>query len=290
MPRFAGFLYDDSGTPVSGATVNLYAKNTTTPVVNTDTTDANGFWEIDEAVAGEYDIEVVNGESIRRVKHDTAVQLDEAELNTLILTDFTNAQHDHADATGGGQVAVEDLATVAVDTALVLKPDGLGRVEFATDNHSHTISSVAVLRNNSHADPDDASPAGDGIFTLFQLTTSYADDLTPLEQDFTPADAANSVVIFASMTAIWDDGFGTTHTNFLEIRRGTTQLVEGSQARVLAENNAAPMETFNAAVSYVDEAPGASLQEYNVRCKSDENLQSNAHLAGRSIEVREVGI
>ena len=50
--NFAGYLYDDAGEPVSGATVNLFAKNLTATSLANDTTDPAGRWDINYTTAG----------------------------------------------------------------------------------------------------------------------------------------------------------------------------------------------------------------------------------------------
>ena len=67
---FTGFVYDDAGTGVSGATINLYDRNTTSPVRATTTTAADGSWTISHATEGRFDIEIVNGASKRRRMYD----------------------------------------------------------------------------------------------------------------------------------------------------------------------------------------------------------------------------
>ena len=59
--EFSGFLYDDAGDAVNGATVNLYDRNTTSSVRATTTTNSSGYFTISHATQGRFDIEVVNG-------------------------------------------------------------------------------------------------------------------------------------------------------------------------------------------------------------------------------------
>jgi hypothetical protein len=60
----SGVLLDDTGVAVSGATVELYDVDTTTPVRATDTTDANGQWDFNHATAGRFDVKITNGTDI----------------------------------------------------------------------------------------------------------------------------------------------------------------------------------------------------------------------------------
>ena len=63
--NFAGYVYNDAGDAVSGATVNLYAKNLTATSLANDTTDSNGRWDINYTTAGTagLDIEIKSGDS-----------------------------------------------------------------------------------------------------------------------------------------------------------------------------------------------------------------------------------
>ena len=84
---FAGFLYDDSGDAVNGATVNLYAKNGVSTSLANTTTNSSGYWSISHTPAsgeaGEYDVQITSGASKRRFKFDDAVQLASLDAETL---------------------------------------------------------------------------------------------------------------------------------------------------------------------------------------------------------------
>ena len=81
--NFAGFLYDDSGDAVSGATINLYDKNTSTISRASTTTDSNGAWSIAHTTAGEFDIQITSGSSKRRIKFDDKIHLSEVDTEVL---------------------------------------------------------------------------------------------------------------------------------------------------------------------------------------------------------------
>ena len=84
---FAGFLYDDSGDAINGATINLYEKNGVSTSVANTTTNSSGYWTISHTPAsgeaGEYDVQVTSGASKRRIKFDDAVQLSSLDTETL---------------------------------------------------------------------------------------------------------------------------------------------------------------------------------------------------------------
>ena len=83
--EFSDFLYTDTGVAVNNATVNLYDRNTTTPVRATTTTNPSGYYTISHATEGRFDIEIVNGTSIRRYKYDAAIQILEIETANLLV-------------------------------------------------------------------------------------------------------------------------------------------------------------------------------------------------------------
>jgi len=101
--RFAGRVFDGSGTAVNAATINLYDVGTVTPVRATTTTNSTGDWEIDHATRGLFDIEVVNGTTTRRITQDT-----EAQFKSMWLW---NAD---ADEYALGVTRTEDAASVEV--------------------------------------------------------------------------------------------------------------------------------------------------------------------------------
>ena len=80
---FAGFVLTDAGVAISGATVDLLARNTTTPVLATTTTDANGYFAISHATEGRFDVRITNGSSVRWRKYDTSQQMTALEVQTL---------------------------------------------------------------------------------------------------------------------------------------------------------------------------------------------------------------
>lgn len=83
--EFSGFLYNASGAAVASATVNLYDRNTTTPVRATTTTNASGYWAISHGTEGRFDVEIVNGTTYVRLKYDDAVQLESLETAQLTI-------------------------------------------------------------------------------------------------------------------------------------------------------------------------------------------------------------
>lgn len=81
--NFGGFVYDDSGDAVSGATVNLFDKNDTSTSRASTTTNSSGYWAIAHTTSGEFDVQITSGSSKRRIKFDDAIQLTSIDTEVL---------------------------------------------------------------------------------------------------------------------------------------------------------------------------------------------------------------
>jgi len=83
---FSGFLFDDAGVAVNGATVDIFKLNSLTAVTTVPssiTTDSNGYWTATVAAEERCDVRITNGASIRWIKYDDQVQLNAIETATL---------------------------------------------------------------------------------------------------------------------------------------------------------------------------------------------------------------
>ena len=81
--NFGGFVYDNAGDAVSGATVNLFDKNDTTTSRASTTTNSSGYWAIAHTTSGEFDVQITSGSSKRRIKFDDAIQLTSIDTEVL---------------------------------------------------------------------------------------------------------------------------------------------------------------------------------------------------------------
>ena len=77
---FAGFVYNNAGTAIQNAAIDLYDRNTVTPSRANTTSDANGYWAISHATQGRFDVQIVSGTTTRRRKYDDSVQLETLEV------------------------------------------------------------------------------------------------------------------------------------------------------------------------------------------------------------------
>ena len=98
--NFRGYVFDDSGAAVSGASVKILDTGTTTQEGSTATTDSDGLWyfnTVSEA-DGPFDVEITKGSSVRRIRWDDQIHLKEIDVrnntgNTtpaLTAVNFTN--------------------------------------------------------------------------------------------------------------------------------------------------------------------------------------------------------
>ena len=92
---FAGFVYDDAGAAISGATVNIYDKNSTstTRQASTITTNSSGYWSYSHSTMGEFDAEIVagGGASKRRIKFDDKIYLTQVDTQALVVRGASGA-------------------------------------------------------------------------------------------------------------------------------------------------------------------------------------------------------
>ena len=95
--NFRGYLFNDAGVAVSGATVDLLDTGTSDRASGTsvDTTDSNGLWNFDTVAEGRYDVKVTYGGSIRYLRWDDQVQMKEIDIRnntgaTTPAATFTN--------------------------------------------------------------------------------------------------------------------------------------------------------------------------------------------------------
>ena len=84
---FAGFVYDDAGDGISGATIHIYDKNATTGAREASPVTSNsvGYWSYSHATMGEFDVEIVSGAAKRRIKFDDKVHVAGIDTQTLAV-------------------------------------------------------------------------------------------------------------------------------------------------------------------------------------------------------------
>ena len=155
--NFSGYVFDDAGEAVVGATVNLYEKNTTSTSLDDDTTDENGRWDLSYATQGKagLDVQISNsaGSSKRRLKYDDKIHLaevDTALLNVRAIESGAAAMFFYADE---GEDAGDRWKFNAADGGvLTILNDASGQASYVahvtiTPNSTVANSTVAVAGN-----------------------------------------------------------------------------------------------------------------------------------------------
>ena len=61
---FSGYVFQDDGDALNGATVQLLQVSDAAEEAST-TTDSNGFWSFNEADEDQYDVKITSGTSVR---------------------------------------------------------------------------------------------------------------------------------------------------------------------------------------------------------------------------------
>ena len=92
--NFRGYLFQDDGDAVNGATVQLLETGTTTVEAST-TTDSDGLWAFTEADQDRYDVKITSGTSVRYIRWDDQVSFKELDIRnntgaTTPAATFTN--------------------------------------------------------------------------------------------------------------------------------------------------------------------------------------------------------
>jgi len=153
--NFAGFVFDDSGSAVSGATVHIYDKNTSTTARESSsiTTNSSGYWSYSHSTAGEFDVEIVKGTSKRRFMFDDKLHLAEIDVEKLSIRGNEGAiagLYMYAD--DGDDVSDQWLIDAGTDGVLAFGNDANSQGTFVdhvtfTPNSTVASSTAAFLGN-----------------------------------------------------------------------------------------------------------------------------------------------
>src|SRR3990167_9206698 len=168
--QLGGFYYDDSGAGVSGKTVKVYARNTVTPEIGTDTTDSEGYWQVTGLAEGRYDFEIVDGSIKRRGQYDDEVQFESLDIATLYLR---NPADTFAYAVTPGAI----VANRVLNLPLITGTDTLAVLGLAqTFSAVKTFSAIPVMSGGAVG------------FPASQAASATANDLDDYEEgSWTPA-------------------------------------------------------------------------------------------------------
>jgi len=170
---FIVFVHDNAGAAVEGATMNLYDRNTTTPVRATTTTDSTGKGSISHATEGRFDVEIVNGSSKERLKYDDSIQMEAAEF---ALLNMRGADEAFKYVITPGTISAERILNIPVLTktaAFFVTPaiEDLDLDGFNIDN-----GGVIFLKEQAEADADVAGSGQIWVNTATPNELWFTDD------------------------------------------------------------------------------------------------------------------
>jgi hypothetical protein len=89
--EFSGFIHDDAGVAIASATVELFDRNTTTPVRASTTSNSSGYWTISHATEGRFDVKISKGTFVRWIMYDDEGQMESLEVKNLHVRGSDNA-------------------------------------------------------------------------------------------------------------------------------------------------------------------------------------------------------
>ena len=188
---FAGFLYTGAGAAVQSATVELFDRNTTTPVRASTTTDANGYWAISHATEGRFDVRITNGLSISFIKYDDSFQVETIEtavlrvrnpadtfdLDLVVPAITADRQLNFPLITGTDTLVAESLAATllnktltspVINTQLTGTAVGTGASQVSAGDHSHAVAIIREGGNTTEATTTSTSNVD--VLSLASLT------------------------------------------------------------------------------------------------------------------------
>ena len=103
--NFRGYLFNDAGTAVSGATVALLETGTTTQEAAT-TTNSDGLWYFTESDQDRYDVKITSGSSVRYIRWDDQISLKEIDVRNNSAAGTPAATFSNLTNSASNQVAV----------------------------------------------------------------------------------------------------------------------------------------------------------------------------------------
>ena len=234
--NFRGYLYDDSGTAIQGATVQLLEQDGDQEA--STTTDSNGLWYFNEADQDTYDIKITRGSSIRYIQWDDQISLKEIDVRNdsaattpaLTATNLTNNASNQAaifrSDRGTDNAADGDEAYIS----FVLRNDNNEEHEFAR------MTADAVDVSNGSEDGQIRFGVSVGgtmtdVCTINSTTAGSTDMTLDVSGDLT-LDADGGDILFKDGGTTF--GSATNTSGNLIIKSGTTTALTFSGANVTA--------------------------------------------------------
>jgi len=232
--NFRGYLFDDAGSAIQGATVQLLEQDGDEEA--STTTDSNGLWYFNESDEDSYDVKITRGSSIRYIQWDDQISLKEIDVrnstgNTTPAATFTNLTNN-----ASSQVAnFRSLNTTRADgdeiyLSFTLADDGGNAHEFAR------ITGEAVDVSNGSEDGQIRFGVSVGgtmtdVFTINATTGGSTDMTLDVSGDLT-LDADGGDILFKDGGTTF--GSATNTSGNLIIKSGTTTALTFSGANLTA--------------------------------------------------------
>lgn len=206
MPTFAGFLHTAAGAADDGKTINLLARNTTTPALATTTTDSNGFWQIVHGTEGLFDLEVVIDSNNKfRIKYDDSFQVELGEFGQLFLR-------------GTDDAFTLEFQSTPTASRIVTFPD-------ATDT-AVLLAETQTLTNKTLTTPTITTPDIDGGTidnAVIGGSTPAAATVTILTTTGNAVIAAGASLLFGAISVLVDSPAGTMTLSNIDAIDATTE-------------------------------------------------------------------
>ena len=239
--NFRGYLFNDAGTAVSGATVDLFDIGTTSRASGTtaDSSESDGLWKFDTVADGHYDVRITSGSSVRWIRGADQIQLKEIDVrnntgNTTAAGSFTNYTNNASNQAaifrsdrGTGNAADGDEVYLSFN----LRNSNNEEIEFAR------ITAEAVDVTDGEEDGQilfGIAKTNGSIVDVFTInsTTGGVTDMTLDVSGDLVLDAGGGDVFFKDGGTTF--GSATNNSGNLILKSGTTTALTFSGANVTA--------------------------------------------------------
>ena len=241
MSRLKGYIFNNAGTPVEGATVTALEAGTTTAIGSTVESGSDGSWSFTSGLTGKnVDVKIESGSTVRYLKHDAHVQVEHMWVrsdtgNTVAPMRIENATNNASNLL---LELVGDNSTRAdgdeIYISFKMDDDGGNEHEFAR------ITADATDVSNGNEDGQlrfGVSVAGTmtDVFTINATTAGVSDMTLDVSGDLT-LDADGGDVFFKDGGTTF--GSATNNSGNLIIKSGTTTALTFTGANVAVAGNA----------------------------------------------------
>ena len=166
--EFGGYIYNGAGSPVVGAALSLFPRNTTCSATTTTTTNCSGYWTMSTTTQNQYDVRISDccATIIRYLKYDDAIQVKSVEALQFRMRSATGTSGFDYDIVPGSISAARTLNLPVITGTDTLATLGLAATYSAIMTHSADI----IIQDASDL------ALGSGSDALFRWSTGDADN------------------------------------------------------------------------------------------------------------------